>query len=174
MCFGCSKEPSHWDGCSKEPSHWDGSFKYPQHMFWMRNKENNFPIRTLIWRPVVIRSRAFPESAFGGHRINSIWSDNSIILSDLFLSSADRFWKQFGPSSGLTKCCTRSYSKLFDILMVFQKEFFESYIWQISADDKKAWKKGPVGIVKCFHFYQNVLWSFHLLTDLILSSKKPV
>ena len=37
--------------CSKEPSHWDGSFEYPQHMFWMRNKENNFPIRTLIWRP---------------------------------------------------------------------------------------------------------------------------
>ena len=22
-------------------------------MFWMRNKENNFPIRTLIWRPAV-------------------------------------------------------------------------------------------------------------------------
>ena len=41
MCFGCSKEPSHWDG----------SFEYPQHMFWMRNKENNFPIHTLIWRP---------------------------------------------------------------------------------------------------------------------------
>ena len=32
MCFGCSKEPSHWDG----------SFEYPQHMFWMRNKENSF------------------------------------------------------------------------------------------------------------------------------------
>ena len=27
MCFGCSKEPSHWDG----------SFEYPQHMFWLRN-----------------------------------------------------------------------------------------------------------------------------------------
>ena len=26
-------------GCSKESSHWDGSFEYPQHMFWMRNKE---------------------------------------------------------------------------------------------------------------------------------------
>ena len=38
-------------GCSKEPSHWDGSFEYPKHMFWMRNKENNFPIRTLYWRP---------------------------------------------------------------------------------------------------------------------------
>ena len=25
MCFGCSKEPSHWDG----------SFEHPQHMFWM-------------------------------------------------------------------------------------------------------------------------------------------
>ena len=23
-------------------------------MFWMRNKENNFPIRTLIWRPVLL------------------------------------------------------------------------------------------------------------------------
>ena len=22
-------------------------------MFWMRNKENNFPIHTLIWRPVI-------------------------------------------------------------------------------------------------------------------------
>ena len=28
-------------GCSKEPSHWDGSFKYPQHMFWLRNKVFN-------------------------------------------------------------------------------------------------------------------------------------
>ena len=28
MCFGCSKQPSHWDG----------SFEYPQHMFWLRNK----------------------------------------------------------------------------------------------------------------------------------------
>ena len=40
MCFGCSKEPSHRDS----------SFEYPQHMFWMRNKENNFPIRALICR----------------------------------------------------------------------------------------------------------------------------
>ena len=38
MCFGCSKEPSHLDG----------SFEYPQHIFWMSNKENSFPIRTLI------------------------------------------------------------------------------------------------------------------------------
>ena len=41
MCFGCSKEPSHWDG----------SFEYPQHMFWMRNEENRFLTRTLIWGP---------------------------------------------------------------------------------------------------------------------------
>ena len=38
-------------GSSKEPSHSDGSFEYPQLMFWMRNKGNNFPIHTLIWRP---------------------------------------------------------------------------------------------------------------------------
>ena len=30
-------------GCSKELSHSDGSFEYPQH--------NNFPERSLIWRP---------------------------------------------------------------------------------------------------------------------------
>ena len=29
MCFGCSKEPSHWDG----------SFEYPYHKFWLRNKK---------------------------------------------------------------------------------------------------------------------------------------
>ena len=43
MCFG-------W---SKEPSHWDGSFKYPQHMFWFRNKKINFWLRTFIWRPAL-------------------------------------------------------------------------------------------------------------------------
>ena len=41
MCFGCSKEPSHGIGC----------VEYPPHMFWLRNKENSFPIRTLVWRP---------------------------------------------------------------------------------------------------------------------------
>ena len=29
-------------GCSKEPSHWDGSFEYSQHMFRLRNKKTNF------------------------------------------------------------------------------------------------------------------------------------
>ena len=37
MCFGCSKEPSHWDG----------SFEYPQRMFWLRNKKINFLLHTL-------------------------------------------------------------------------------------------------------------------------------
>ena len=45
MCFGCSKEPSQRDG----------SFENPQHMFWMGIKENNFPIRTLIWRPADLK-----------------------------------------------------------------------------------------------------------------------
>ena len=42
MCFGCSKEPSHWDG----------TFEYPQHMFWLRNKKIKFWLRTLNWSPV--------------------------------------------------------------------------------------------------------------------------
>ena len=39
-------------GCSKEPSYRDGSFEYPQYMFWLRNKKNNFLLRTFIWGPV--------------------------------------------------------------------------------------------------------------------------
>ena len=35
----------------KKTSHWDGSFEYPQHMFWLRNKNNNIQLPTLIWRP---------------------------------------------------------------------------------------------------------------------------
>ena len=26
-------------GCTKEPSHWEGSFEYPQHMFWLKYKK---------------------------------------------------------------------------------------------------------------------------------------
>ena len=37
--------------CSKEPSHRDSSFEYAQHMFWLRNKKNNFQLRTLILGP---------------------------------------------------------------------------------------------------------------------------
>ena len=51
--------------CSKEPSHLDGSFEYPQHMFWLRNKKNNFQIRSLIWRPgsvQILFARAEPVS----------------------------------------------------------------------------------------------------------------
>ena len=39
-CFGCSKEPYHRDNC----------FEYAQHIFWLRNRKNNFLLRTLICR----------------------------------------------------------------------------------------------------------------------------
>ena len=35
--------------------------EFLQHMFWMRNKENNFPIPTLIWRPVVTENNLLPS-----------------------------------------------------------------------------------------------------------------
>ena len=34
--------------------------EYPQHMFRLRNKKNNFQLRTLIWRPVR-RSELLPR-----------------------------------------------------------------------------------------------------------------
>ena len=38
MCFGCSKELSHWDG----------SFEHPQHIIWLRNTKNYFQVHRLI------------------------------------------------------------------------------------------------------------------------------
>ena len=40
MCFGCSKERSHWDG----------SFEYPQHMFCLRNEKIFFNYAVLSGR----------------------------------------------------------------------------------------------------------------------------
>ena len=57
------------------------------------------------------------------------------------VTSADNLGKQFGPRSGPTNRRAWSGSKLFDILMVFLKEFFQKNNFEKkSADDKKAWK----------------------------------
>ena len=64
----------------------------------------------------------------------------------LLLSSADSFCKQSGPRSGPKKCRVWSGSKLFDILMVFMKEFFrKTWFWKKSADNKNSWTRGPTG-----------------------------
>ena len=39
-------------GCSKEPSHWDGSFEHPEHMLWFRNMKNNFDLNTHSYQKV--------------------------------------------------------------------------------------------------------------------------
>ena len=55
MCFGCSKELSHRDS----------SFEYPQHMFWLRDKENNVHLCTLIWRPDIYVGLIMRNHVFG-------------------------------------------------------------------------------------------------------------
>ena len=59
----------------------------------------------------------------------------------LLVSSADCLFKQFGPRSVQIKHRARSRSKLFDTLMAFLKEFFETVDFEKkSADNKKACK----------------------------------
>ena len=65
MCFGCSKEPSHCDG----------SFEYPQRMFWMRNKENNFPIHTLSGTGGLLKS--FLQNRKLEHLIHTVYVINN-------------------------------------------------------------------------------------------------
>ena len=55
----------------------------------------------------------------------------------LQVSSADNRCKQFGPRSGLTKYWAESGSTLFDIQMVFLKQFFEK------DDFEKTYEKLP-------------------------------
>ena len=61
------------------------------------------------------------------------------------MSSADNRCKQFGPRVGLTKCQALSGSRLFDILMIFFKEFFKKVDFQkkISRWQKKKHAKLP-------------------------------
>ena len=41
-----------WVHAQKNQSHWAVSFEHPQRLFWLRNnKNNNFQLHTLIWRP---------------------------------------------------------------------------------------------------------------------------
>ena len=65
----------------------------------------------------------------------SYWA---ILTLCLPVSSADNLGKKFGPRSGPTILRTCSGSKLFDILMVFLKEFFKRLILKKSADDNEA------------------------------------
>ena len=53
-------------GCSNELSHCDGSFEYPQHMFWLKNKNVNFLLRTLNLSPdnILFILQAFSEFTF--------------------------------------------------------------------------------------------------------------
>ena len=53
MCFGCSKEPSHWD-CS---------FEYPQHMFWLRNKKKNSVAHSYLRAKSTKKSSTFSNFA---------------------------------------------------------------------------------------------------------------
>ena len=65
-------------GCSKEPSHWDGSFEHPQHMFWLRNKKNNYLLCTLHLSPASFNLSLscyfeYPKHIFDNWKIITTW-----------------------------------------------------------------------------------------------------
>ena len=68
-------------GCSKEPSHWDGSFEYPKHMFWLRNKKISFSLRERSGSVVecLTRDRRAAGSSLTG--VTALWSLSKTHLS---------------------------------------------------------------------------------------------
>ena len=61
------------------------------------------------------------------------------------VSSADNVGKQFGLRSGPTIRQARAGSKLFDILMVFLKDFFQKVNFEKNSRRLKIMKNYPVG-----------------------------
>ena len=61
------------------------------------------------------------------------------------LQDAHNLRNQFGPRSELTKCQTGSESKLFDTLMIFLKEFFETVDFEKNQQTTKSMNNYPVG-----------------------------
>ena len=59
------------------------------------------------------------------------------------VTSADNLGKQFGPRSGPTSRRAWSGSKLFDILMVFLKEFFQKNNFEKNQQTTKKHEKLP-------------------------------
>ena len=94
------------------------------------------------------------------------------------MSSADNFCKQLGPRSGPTERRSWPGSKLFDILMVFLKEFFEKMILKKSSNDKKESKITQYGkrlrvdaYLKCFPFCKakkKMLKTLKTLTEFLI------
>ena len=67
MCFGCSKEPSHWDG----------SFEYSQHMIWLRSKKISFRLCMYLkawYCSVQVRNTTSDRVARGENAVWCSWS----------------------------------------------------------------------------------------------------
>ena len=78
-----------------------------------------------------------------GHYINCT-SVNKLCDQTLYLPhQLITFCKQFGPRSGPTKCRAWSGSKLFDMLTVFLKEFFEKVDFKKNQQTAKNHAKFP-------------------------------
>ena len=68
---------------------------------------------------------------------------HDVTLNCLQLMSADKLCKEFGSRPGLTKCQAWSRIKLFDTLMIFLKEYFQTFNFEKKSADNKKHAKLP-------------------------------
>ena len=68
-------------GCSKEPSHWDSSFEDPQHIFESRSKKTYLKLHALIWWPIWLQQT---DSVMSSWSLPLIFTDNRQTLSRAF------------------------------------------------------------------------------------------
>ena len=108
----------------------------------------------MCWQPWVVKLFCLgwgPSHQFFSHVGTFSWVEPILSNEDemscltlcLPVSSADNFGKQFGPRSGPTNRRAWSGSKLFDILMVFLKEFFQKVNFEKNQQTTKKHEKLP-------------------------------
>ena len=83
------------------------------------------------------------ESLISSHSACGPYYEKNCLTLCLPVSSADNLGEQFGPRSGLTNRRACSGSKLFDILMVFLKEFFQKVNYEKNQQTTKKHEKLP-------------------------------
>ena len=99
-------------------------FEYPQHMFWMRNKENSFPICTLIWSPGMLWwsiLQYFPPSL-------SYHLSSKPMFCLLWVAAYDRFyWIQSIEQETCHRRATHTYHAGNSCAFLFHKRFSERH-----------------------------------------------
>ena len=78
-------------------------------MFWMRNKENDFPIHTLIWRPDLVYAKEY---------------HNKVVCMKVTATFIPKIFKTSNPDQHLLSSAEDFYKQLYPLQQMLQNLLF--------------------------------------------------